>query len=193
MIILDNGHGGLINGIYQTSGKRGYHKSLECLIDNVLGYESKGWFYEGVYNRLIVSKLVSLCELNNIDYVNLVPENEDIKLHKRVSREKLAYKKGSTLLSIHCDAFSKESANGFSTFSYGNVSKSSQNLNNTYSKDIDIRNRGTRTANFYMLRKTKSKAVLLEMGFMTNEKDCKYLLKNVDLIVDSIFEFIKEL
>ena len=44
-IILDNGHGGMINGEYQTKGKRGYHKST-------------GNFYEGEYNIIVVNKLI---------------------------------------------------------------------------------------------------------------------------------------
>jgi N-acetylmuramoyl-L-alanine amidase len=70
-VIIDNGHGGLIDGIYQTSGKRSF-------------FESIGHFYEGVYNREIVKKLIDLCKLENINYFELVPEQEDIRLSERI-------------------------------------------------------------------------------------------------------------
>ena len=53
-----------------------------------------------------------------------------------------------------------------------------------------LKNRGCRTANFYMLRKSKSKAVLIECGFMTNIKDVTYLKDKQDNIVEGIFNFM---
>jgi N-acetylmuramoyl-L-alanine amidase len=177
--ILDAGHGGLINGVYQTKGKRSY-------------FESLGHFYEGVYNREIVEKLIVMCDLWDIETYNLVPEQKDIKLSERIKREHSIYKKGDVLISIHCDAFSKESANGFSTFSYNHINNVSKALNKSYddSNGCQLRNRGTRTANFYMLRKSKSKAVLIECGFMTNYNDVCYLKDEQNNIVEGIFNFM---
>ena len=179
--ILDAGHGGLINGVYQTKGKRSY-------------FESIGNFYEGVYNREIVNKLVTMCKSNGVDFHILTPEQKDIKLSERIKREHAIYEKGDVLISIHCDAFSKESANGFSTFSYNYINNVSKALNKSFSdaNGCELRNRGTRTANFFMLRKSKSKAVLIECGFMTNLKDVTYLKENQDNIVEGIFNFMSD-
>jgi len=177
--ILDAGHGGLINGVYQTKGKRSY-------------FESLGHFYEGVYNREIVLKLSIICDYHGVDYHILVPEQKDVKLSERIKREHSIHEKGDVLISVHCDAFSKESANGFSTFSYNHVNNVSKQLNKEYydSNGCQLRNRGTRTANFYMLRKSKSKAVLIECGFMTNYNDVCYLKDEQDNIVEGIFNFM---
>ena len=43
-----------------------------------------------------------------------------------------------------------------------------------------------------MLRKSKSKAVLIECGFMTNLKDVTYLKENQDNIVEGIFNFMSD-
>ena len=64
--IFDNGHGGIIDGVYQTAGKR-----------------SPKWgdgtqLFEGEFNRSIVNRLVKLCKAKNIEYVNLVDTNEDV-------------------------------------------------------------------------------------------------------------------
>ena len=179
--ILDNGHGGLINNVYQTKGKRSY-------------FDSIGNFYEGVYNREIVAKLIKLCKLENIDYFELVPEQTDVRLSERIKREHKVYEKGDVLISIHCDAFSKQSANGFGTFSYNHINNVSKGLNNSYddANGCELKNRGCKTANFYMLRKSKSKAVLIECGFMTNLKDVTYLIEHQDNVVEGIFNYIKK-
>ena len=176
--ILDNGHGGMIGGVYQTKGKRGMHNGVP--------------FYEGVYNRQIVEKLIVMCELWDIKTYNLVPEQKDIKLSERIKREHSIYEKGDVLISIHCDAFSKESANGFTTFSYNHVNNVSKALNKSYddANGCELRNRGCKDANFYMLRKSKSKAVLIECGFMTNFKDSQYLINHQNDVVEGIFNFM---
>ena len=69
--ILDNGHGGVIDGVYQTSGKR----SPIWPDGDVL--------YDGEFNRAIVSRLVDMCKSNNIYYVNLVDTQEDVPLKER--------------------------------------------------------------------------------------------------------------
>jgi N-acetylmuramoyl-L-alanine amidase len=192
MIILDNGHSGLVNGKYLTPGKRGYQPKLASLIDEILGYDSNGWFYEGVYNRLIVNTLSKMLDENNIDNHILVPENYDVSLTERINRDKVLAKKyeNTFLLSIHCDAFENPSANGFTVFHYSQP-KLAQKLNMIYANNNRlIRNRGTKQANFAMIKRTHSPALLLECGFMTNKNDCEYLLRNVNNISNSIFKFI---
>ena len=46
--ILDNGHGGVIDGVYQTKGKRSPK------------FENGDVLYEGVFNRRVVKKLSEL-------------------------------------------------------------------------------------------------------------------------------------
>ena len=61
--ILDNGHGGIIDGVYQTPGKR-----------------SPLWpdgtqLFEGEFNRAIVNRLVTMCKETGIEHVNLVTKS----------------------------------------------------------------------------------------------------------------------
>ena len=74
LYIFDNGHGGIIDGVYQTAGKR-----------------SPVWpdgqvLYEGVFNRAIVDRLMVLCKANNIDAINLVDTQEDVPLSYRTDK-----------------------------------------------------------------------------------------------------------
>lgn len=67
IVLLDNGHGGLINGKYQTPGKR------------------KDWgngsiIYEGEFNRAIVNGIIEQLTTLKIPYVNIAPEYWDVRL-----------------------------------------------------------------------------------------------------------------
>ena len=66
--LLDPGHGGMIDGEYQTAGKR----SPRFADGEVL--------YEGEFNRAIVKRVHNACKAGGIDSVILVPEEEDISL-----------------------------------------------------------------------------------------------------------------
>ena len=71
--LIDSGHGGVINGVPQTAGKRSPDFG-----DGVL--------YEGVSNRIIAKKVLELCKAANIAAVELVPELIDVSLGERVRR-----------------------------------------------------------------------------------------------------------
>jgi N-acetylmuramoyl-L-alanine amidase len=194
MILLDNGHGGIINGVYQTPGKR-----------------SPIWpdgtqLFEGEFNRAIVKRLMLLCDRDSIEHVNIVPEEKDIDLAVRVKRANDIYKKDKNCIyvSIHADAFSNESANGFSVFTTPGQTKSdilATQIINSYSKNIpNIRLRSDmkdgdqdKEENFYVIKNTLMPAVLVECGFMTNYKECQFLLSEDgrDDIADAIYEGIK--
>ena len=95
LYIFDNGHGGIIDGVYQTPGKR-----------------SPIWpdgtqLFEGEFNRSIVDRLMKLCEDANIDCINLVDTNIDIPLSTRTSQANEIYRntdKPCIYISIHENA-----------------------------------------------------------------------------------------
>ena len=66
--ILDNGHGGIIDGEYQTAGKRSPI------------WEDGSQLFEGEFNRAIVDRLMHLCAYAGIECVNLVDTQEDMPL-----------------------------------------------------------------------------------------------------------------
>ena len=78
--IFDNGHGGIIDGVYQTPGKR-----------------SPVWpdgtqLFEGEFNRAIVDRLVKMCAEAGIECVNLVDTQEDVPLSERTNKANDIYK-----------------------------------------------------------------------------------------------------
>jgi len=186
-IILDNGHGGMLNGKYQTNGKR-----------------SPKWpdgtqLFEGVFNRGVVLKIARLLDWAEISHEILVPEERDVSLPERVQRANKIYKKrpDSILISVHANGHSNESANGFEVFTSNGSTRSdgyAKIIHSEYvSKIKEIRDRGVKEAGFYIVRRTHCPAVLIECGFMTNFKECQFLLKNEYRIARAIFTGIESI
>ena len=170
--LLDPGHGGIIDGVYQTAGKR----SPQFPDGSVL--------YEGEFNRDVVGRIIKLCQDNDIDCINLVDTQEDLPLRHRVAKANMFHKenRNSVYISVHSNAFGNgkefNRAKGVCTFHHYR-SKSGRTLAESlqlWLGDLtSFQDRGVRSndgwANFYVLRKTHMPAVLSENGFMTNFDD----------------------
>ena len=200
--ILDNGHGGIIDGVYQTAGKR-----------------SPVWpdgqvLYEGEFNRSIVNRLVKMCAEAGIECVNLVDTQEDVSLSARTSKANDIYRKRADkggkciYVSIHANGFNQESANGWSCYTSIGETKSDKIATVLYEKaeaefpdekmrkdtysdgDVD------KEANFWVLAQTVMPAILSENFFMTNYNNCHdYLLSEEgrDRIAKIHFEMIQQI
>lgn len=191
LFVIDNGHGGVIDGVPQTAGKRSPDFG-------------KGIIYEGVSNRRLVDMVIKRCEAEGIQCIKLVPEIEDISLSERVKRVNyIAKSKKCVLISVHSDAFTNETANGWSCYTSKGVTKSDKvaTIMYKYAKKEGLKLREDysdkdpdKEENFYILKNTICPAVLVENLFMTNKEDYKTLLskegqdKLTRIIVNSIKE-----
>lgn len=189
IFLLDPGHGGVIDGKPQTAGKRSPDWE-------------KGILYEGVSNRDLVERILKLCKKDCITAINLVPELIDVSLAERVRRANKY--KNAIYISIHSDAFHKESANGFSAYTYYGQTKSDKVAELIYKEakkaKLNLRVDNTdgdldKEADFYVLRNTKMPAVLVENLFMTNKKDYATLNdeKGRDKLAKITFNAIKQI
>lgn len=187
IFLLDPGHGGMINGKYVTPGKR--------------SPEIPPGVYEGVVNRKIVARLSQYCEDNKISYSNIVPELEDISLSERVKRANKVHTiySNTIYVSVHCNAAGNgwNSANGIETFAYKNNTNQhiAKFFQDSLIKETGARDRGVKSANFYVLRNTNMPSTLLECGFMTNLEEAKLLAtdKYVDMIAYSCARAMKNI
>jgi len=191
--LLDNGHGGVIDGLYQTEGKR----SPTWDDDSIL--------YEGEFNRAIVNRLIEMLTAERINYVNIVPELEDISLNERVKRANSYHDQCSCIyISIHTNA---GGGRGYEIYTSPGTTNSDKVATVFYQEfktefprikmrsdlsdgDVD------KEANFYVLKNTKMPAALTENFFMDNEKECKkYLMtrEGRDRIAQAHFEAISSI
>lgn len=189
--LLINGHGGIIDGVYQTKGKQYHHKIGKSI-------------YEGVFNRIVVNQLCKMCECEGIEYANIVPELTDVTLSERVNRVNNEYRNrlDSVLIEVHANA---GGGTGFEVFtSVGNTKSDplSEVIINAMERELpELRLRKDtrdgdkdKESHFYMLRKTWSPAILIECAFMdTYEPDCRMMLETPERFSKAIFEGIKRI
>jgi len=77
-------------------------------------------------------------------------------------------------VSIHTNSYTTSTAQGSETYSYlegGTAAKLRDTIQNEMIKAWGLVNRGSKTANFYVLRETTMPATLTEMGFITSPVD----------------------
>ncbi len=172
-ILIDHGHGGLIEGEYQTKGKRATH--------------NKKTLFEGACNRAQAHLLNYMLSLEGIKSEIIAPENEDTSLRARVMRvNKIVAKKPEEylLISIHSNAFHNKDVRGWEIWT---------SLGETFSDDyaipfhdrfveafehVPIRKSVSgvdKDGKFRIVMSTKCPALLIEDLFMTNPDDFKLL------------------
>ncbi len=198
--IFDNGHGGIIDGVYQTSGKRSPK------------WDDGTQLFEGEFNRAIVKRLMRLCDDAGISCVDLVDTEIDKSLRWRtdnandIQRKQIQNDgKKCVYISIHANGFTKEKANGWGVYTSKGETKSDMIATVLFNKakkefpkhkmridrsdgDVD------KEANFWVLRKSIMSAILSENFFMTNYDESQLLLSEDgrDRIAKIHFEMIQE-
>lgn len=173
--LLNPGHGGVINGIYQTSGKRS-PVWQDGPISSIL--------YEGEFTRDIVRQLAGLLKWAGIEHRILVPEEEDISLSERVRRANV-WDGQAVYVSVHANA---GGGHGYEVYTSPGQTKSDEIATvflDTFAQvfpeatpRLDISDGDPdKEARFYELVKTSMPAILTECFFMDTESDCrKYLM-----------------
>jgi len=189
--LIDPGHGGIINGKYQTEGKRSPEFDGKIL-------------YEGVFNREVANSIKAYCNEFKIDSV-IIPDGEkDTSLFKRVQiANKLAKTNNCIYISIHANA---GGGTGFEIFTSPGETKSDPIASDLYKifekefpelkprKDYSD-NDPDKEAPFYVLTKTNCPAILVECAFMdTYEPDWKLLSSHsgVQRFANAIKKLIKQ-
>tara|TARA_R110002073_G_scaffold144403_2_gene296493 strand:- start:1390 stop:2019 length:630 start_codon:yes stop_codon:yes gene_type:complete len=185
-IILDFGHGGIDkNGKYTTAPKKMYTFSNGEVV------------YEGVINRQIGGHIYTcLRSHSEFNVVCTVKEDDprDIALSQRVRVANSYDPKETIFVSVHCNASTRHNAGGFELYTTKGTTKSDRlaeciaNAVEHVYEDVNMKLRydtsdgdKDKESDFYVLRKTKCPAVLLECGFFDYRKD-------YDNLKDPIFQ-----
>lgn len=193
--LLDPGHGGIIDSVYQTSGKRSPK------------WDDGRILYEGEFNRAIAWRIMMLMEKSGYPCINLVETDEDMPLEERTDAANKYYEdisKDCILLSLHANAGGGTGKEVFT--SKGQTA--SDPFAEILIEELDIETPELRLrkdmsdgdhdkeAQFWMLRKTKMPAVLVEFAFMdTLTPDCELLMSEEgrDRFAMSMFRGIKRI
>ncbi|GGA32705.1 N-acetylmuramoyl-L-alanine amidase [Okeania sp. KiyG1] len=121
-------------------------------------------------------EIAQILEQNNIQVVMTRKTDRDLDLPPRAE---LANRVGADLfVSIHANAISasRPDVNGLETFYYQSGQALAQYIQNSMLESFPtMNNRGVKRARFYVLRKTKMPAVLVEVGFVTGNYDSRIL------------------
>ena len=158
IIMIDAGHG------YATAGKRSP--------DGMREYE---------FNRAAADSLRScLSAYKNVTLLYAHSDSADVPLESRTDK---ARKAGAGLyISIHANAAGNggwHSACGIETYCYLTKPHPAYQLAGRIQKQLvsasGRRDRGVKTADFHVLRKTHCPAILVECGFMTNKEEAALL------------------
>lgn len=177
MILLDNGHGS------DTPGKRSPVWSDGLYVQ------------EWRYARMVVDGIADGLERMGIPYAVLVPEEKDVPLGERCFRaNRIAARNGDhqvLLVSVHLNASDVvNKGSGWEIHTYKGTSASDEYAKvfwNCAKEELGDRfpMRGDFIdgdpdwdSNFAILRDTVCPAVLTENLFMTNEKDCRFLMSD---------------
>tara|TARA_R110000737_G_C14624761_1_gene494675 strand:+ start:68766 stop:69398 length:633 start_codon:yes stop_codon:yes gene_type:complete len=169
-VVLDFGHGGIDkNGIYTTAPAK-----MHTFDDGVIAYE-------GVLNRQIGGHIYTcLRSHQDLNIVTTVREDDprDLALSYRVRVANSFDPKSTIFVSVHCNASPNHNAQGQEIFTTKGITKSDRlaehiaDMTELAVGRADMKLRydfsdgdKDKEADFYVLRKTKCPAVLLECGF----------------------------
>ncbi|WKN43030.1 N-acetylmuramidase domain-containing protein [Tunicatimonas pelagia] len=205
--IIDAGHGGMSDNQYNTQGKQ-------------YTFEDGTQIFEGVINRKIGQQLIELLDEAGIPYHNLtVDEEEDVSLTDRVNVANQLYTRNQNyyLLSIHSNAASNQTsgtgknASGFEVWTSVGQTTSDELATiaaKWYKREFpefkfrqdmtdgdEDKEKKHQSETFYVLRKTRGSAFLVENLFYDNRLEAEFLLSSQGQrrIARCLFSIIREI
>lgn len=152
-ICIDAGHGGsdpgATNGTYKEN-----HAALGIALELGLALYRGGYeVYFTRTNDTFVS-LADRCTISNLSDADL-------------------------FVSVHLNSATSANASGIETYVYRNASATARKVADKVQKQLieatGAKDRGVKESGFYVLKNTKSPAILIETGFISNSIECKKL------------------
>lgn len=193
-IILDYGHGGAFvdkmgNVVYTTEPAKMFVHPEGKFHQQTLGGKASNTFYEGVYNREQGKAIKKELQAAGFDVIELVDGYTDVSLFERSEKVNRLCKNltNPILVSIHSNASDSHKAEGFSIYTTKGLTESDtvaeEILKAVIAEEIGMKIRLNShkpkhrdfEANFWILRKTMCKAILLEIGFFDTAKDANFI------------------
>lgn len=191
LLILDAGHGGIVNGQYTTQGKKFRWPNPTPEMENfMIGDE----WCEGLFNREVAEKVIEASRGHGVDFdiVRLYEEGPDTRLRDRtnIANQVFPLYDHVLFLSIHANASSPSisvpgRARGMELFHHPRSA-----IGKKFAEEIDqgltalrnrfqITNRGVKEPHirYHVLFATHMPAVIFEAAFFDNRADVEIISK----------------
>ena len=177
-------------------------KPITIVIDVAHGGNDSGAVIKGISEKQLVEQLSKKIKSSNQNVQLHFTRNDDKSLSLQERTAFINTLKPDLVLSIHINAnkdtyksgleiFTTQEENEFSQKSW----EIAQKLSSKLSENDFLKENKLRKAPFYILKKANAPAILIELGYLSNENDFKYLTDThtQDKIATSISEFISDL
>ena len=165
---------------------------FNLVIDAGHGGKDSGACGNGLKEKDINLKVALLLKEKLVPYkekINCILTREDDAFLELSDRVNISDKnKANLFVSIHCNSAASNIAKGVETYCYNlNNNKGAKAIHNELlkSKAYTV-DRKVKQGNFYVIRKTQAHAVLVELGFISNEDDAKILKERQNDLAESI-------
>ncbi len=144
------------------------------------GYGAVGFIKESEQTRLVGYRLMDMLKAAGINVIDCTVDRAATQqeyLEKTV--EIVNEKEADLFISIHFNASPSHSGNGTEVYTYrGRKHPEAVSICSSLS-NIGLKNRGVKDGSgLYVIRKTKAKAILIEVCFCDNEKDVNIYLRS---------------
>ncbi|MEY8749350.1 N-acetylmuramoyl-L-alanine amidase [Alkalicoccobacillus gibsonii] len=167
------------------------------VIDAGHGGKDPGAIGNDLYEKVVALSVASKVRDLLIDegYEVLMSRDSDIFVSLEDRVQKSNKWAADLFVSIHANGYSDPAANGVETFYYQGSTRGKQvasSIQQELAQATGNKNRGVFSADFYVLKHTSMPSVLVETGFVSNEKDAgllktdEYQNKAARAIVDGI-------
>ncbi|MCA6423565.1 MAG: N-acetylmuramoyl-L-alanine amidase [Flavobacterium sp.] len=178
-------------------------ETITIVIDASHGGHDLGSFHNEFFEKDIANSISKkINEINDNKNIKILFTRDDDQFLELSERTKYINNiKPDLVLSLHINQNTNVTTNGFEAFvydksiAYERSNELAQKLVLDFEKKIPLKNRGVKTAPFWILKKSEVPAIIIEMGFLSNENDRKYITSSEGQtqIAQTILDFVTNL
>jgi N-acetylmuramoyl-L-alanine amidase len=179
------------------------NKTITVVIDAGHGGHDDGMKTAGYSEKEIVASIAQKIKNSNFNQnVNIHLTRTDDSFISLQDRAKLINDlKPDLVLSLHVNGNKNPEVSGVEFYvspknaKYEDAKKIAEDLNNRFVTNHNLKSRGVKEANFLLLRDSEYPTITVELGFLSNENDRKYLTddSHQEKIAATILELISTL
>lgn len=153
---------------------------MKVVIDAGHGGKDAGAVNKGLYEKAVTLATAKILkkELEALGYEVILTRDTD-KFLELSERCRISNQANADLfISLHCNSSTNKTAQGIETWKC--VSSNNPYAVNVQKRLIEAtgaKNRGVKDGTFYVLKNTRAKAILVEMGFISHEEEKLKLFK----------------